>query len=400
MSAPTLARQSTPVTQTAAPATHRWKILHMIESSSAGSARYAADLLLNIDTSRFDVTFVYSPYRADARFWSDLKLIQARGIRVVEIPMARSIDPKMDLAAFAKVFRLMRRSKFDLVHLHSSKAGFLGRFAAKLARRKTVTVYCPHAIAISIHKIFGYLEKLAGHFTDAMVAVSESEQQQLAEFGLVPESRIRRVTAAIDVFGYNKPVDRGGVRQQYGIPEDAIVVATAGRLAAQKDPLSYLQAAQIIAESNPNVYFIWMGDGELGGEIRRKVIGTGLSDRILFPGYSPNIQPVLAAADIFVLSSIYESFGYVTCEAMALGKPVVGTDVAGTQELVQDGTTGLLVPPRDPAALAEALQKLISFPSLRQSMGSAGRKRAEVHFDLSRMIKETEELYLRLLRSV
>src|SRR5580658_1306806 len=128
----------------------RASVLHVLEATSAGAARYVADVLLNIDTEAFKVTFVYSPIRADERFRRDLARIRDRGIAVHEIPMVRQIDPMADAQSFLGLRQVIRDGSFDLVHGHSSKAGFLARLAARSVSRKIVTIYSPHAIAIAL----------------------------------------------------------------------------------------------------------------------------------------------------------------------------------------------------------------------------------------------------------
>ncbi len=375
----------------------RISVLHILESTSAGAARYVADVLLNLDLEAFDVSFAFSMIRADARFRKDLEKMRARGIATFEIPMTRGIDPLADGRAFFRLYRLLRKSRFDIVHCHSSKAGFLGRIAAKLAYRDTLTLYSPHAIAISVKPVYWYLEKFAAPFTDAMVGVSASECDQLAEYRLVPSSKLEYITAAIDVGGCENLNGGEDVRDRFNIPKDVVLVGTAGRLAPQKDPLTFLKVADIIRRQNIAAHFLWIGDGELREKVVAEARALGVESMITFAGYCQNLLPVVSAIDVFALTSVYESFGYVTCEAMALSKPVVGTNVAGTKELVVDGTTGFLVEPRDAEAFAEKLAILIQDAALRKSMGRAGRVRAEKEYDLARMIGEIEQFYRKLM---
>ena len=378
-------------------AAKRVTVLHVLESTSAGAARYVSDVLLNLDLDAFEVSLVFSMIRSDARFREDLERMRQRGIATFEISMTRGINPRADGRAFFQLYRLLRRTRFDIVHCHSSKAGFLGRIAAKVAHRKTVTLYSPHAIAISVNRAYWYLEKLAAPFTDAMVGVTASERDQLAEYGLVPPSKLNFITAAIDVAGCKRITGHKSLLSQFRIPNDVVVVGAAGRLAPQKDPFTFLKVVDIIRKKGLPAHFLWIGDGELREQVFSQARKMGIEDSITFTGYCQDLLPVLSSIDIFALTSIYESFGYVTCEAMALSKPVVGTNVAGTKELVVDGTTGFLVEPRDPEAFAERLALLIQDPSLRERMGRAGRTRAETEYDLSRMIGEIQDFYHKLM---
>lgn len=376
----------------------RTKVLHILEATSAGAARFVADVLLHHDTDQFDVSFAYSLIRSDQRFLSDLEKIQGRGIRTVEIPMARNIKPRADLKALGRLHRFIRRSGFDIVHSHSSKAGFLGRLASKLADRRTVTLYSPHAIAIAVNPIYKPIEKMAGFLTDGMVAVSRSERDQLESYNLIHRDRIHYVTAAVDVQAYSGFSGHHQTREKLGIPANALLVGAAGRLADQKDPFLFLRVAEIVCQCEKDVHFVWAGDGELRTKVLERTKLLGLEKRVHFPGYCADLRPILAALDIFVLTSRYESFGYVTCEAMALGKPVVATHVAGSSELVVDGRTGYLAQPGDAEGFAARLLSLAGEASLRRSFGAAGRARVEEHYDLPRMVSDIEDLYRRLRR--
>ncbi len=379
----------------------RPSVLHVLEATSAGAARYVSDVLLNINTEAFDVCFAYSMARADERFRNDLDRIRARGIALCEIPMKREIDPVADLTAFFDLRRLMKRHKFDIVHGHSSKAGFLARVAAKSVSGRTVTVYSPHAICISVKPKYRYLERFAAAFTDAILGVSQSECAELDQYRLVPRRKLHFVTAAVDVDAYNyhgqPQLENKTVREKYGLPANAVLVGTAGRLSRQKDPITFLEVAAIVLSTEPNAWFVWIGDGELREATIARARELGIEQRLILPGYLPDIKAWLSALDIFLLTSIYESFGYVTCEAMALARPVVATRVAGSSELVSSGQTGFLATKESPESLAAYVTLLIRDEQLRVKLGQAGRRKAEAVYNLQRMIADLEKLYDSLL---
>jgi glycosyltransferase involved in cell wall biosynthesis len=377
---------------------HRPKVLHILESTSAGSARYVADVLNNLSTDRFEIAFAFSMERSDQRFRDDLSKLRARGLRLYEVPMKRSISPAKDLSALRGLTRVVREFRPDVVHAHSSKAGFLGRVATKLARPGAKTLYSPHAIAISLDPKYWYLEKVAGFFTDAIVGVSLSERDQLSAYGLVPQSKLRYVTAAIDFNAFDEyESDRFSVRASLGASMDEILIGSAGRLTLQKDPETFLNAAAILVNAGLPVRFVWSGDGELREQVEAQAKRLGLERHLILTGYVPDLRPILNALDIFVLTSLYESFGYVTCEAMALGKPVVGTDVPGTRELIENGANGWLVNAQNPEALAQHLSSMIRDRALLEKFGRAGKERVKDLYNLPRMISDMERLYADLL---
>jgi glycosyltransferase involved in cell wall biosynthesis len=374
----------------------RWKVLEVVEATSAGVGRHVSDLASTIDLNRFDVSLAWSPRRADERFRDTVEQLRAKGVQTYAIPMSRGLEPITDLRALARLRSLISREQFDLVHVHSSKAGFLGRVAARLARHSALTVYSPNAIAIPLNRIYWYPEKVAGWLTDALIAVSETERQELSGYKLVPPEKLVRVTSGIPIPECHAQF-KEEIRRGLNLPAEATVIGTVGRVSFQKDPQTFLAAAETVVRINPSVYFLWIGDGEDLEAMRSEAEQRGIAGRVRFIGYRKDAQHLLQGVDIFVLTSRYESFGYVTCEAMAFGKPVVASRVTGSSELVKDGVTGFLVPASDPAAFAAALQRLVDDRDLREAYGSAGRLRVEQYFSLRRMVSETEQLYLNLL---
>lgn len=383
---------------TSAPSVDDWrpKVLQVLEATGGGTGCYLANLLLHIDTAAFDLSFAYSPVRADERFWRDLRDIENRGIRLHEIPIFRNIRPLEDLRALLSLCHLIRAYQFDIVHAHSSKAGFLARVAAKIVNPRIKTIYSPHAISMSFSPKYWFLERFAAFFTDMVLGVSLSERNELESYKLVPASKLRYATAGIDLSSYIGSFGGYEIRRRIGVPEGAILIGTAGRLTAQKDPVTFVKgAARLLARGAP-VHFAWAGDGDLRSTSQELAKELGIEKHVTFVGHCLDLRPFLDSLDIFALTSRYESFGYVTCEAMAMSKPVVATNVAGTNELVQHGETGYLIEVGDEIGLAAALHELASDLRLRRKMGAAGRARAWKEYDVRRTIWDIERIYREL----
>lgn len=374
----------------------RLKVLEVLEATALGTACYMANLLMNIDITKFDVTLAYSRIRSDERFRKELKYIERRGIRVYEVPMQRNICPAKDAVSLWTLYRLIKAEKFNIVHGHSSKAGFLARLAAKLVNPRTITIYSPHAISISLNPKYWYVEKLAGLLTNAVLGVSRTEHDELLSYQIVPESKVRYVTTGIKVASYCGSFGGEKVRQQLGLSDGTMLIGAAGRLTEQKDPSTFLKAAAKTLGRGVQARFAWVGYGELQEPSERLARELGIEDYVSFLGYCEDLRPFLDAVDIFALTSRFESFGYVTCEAMAMGKPVVATNVAGSKELVIPGVTGYLVKVADATAFSDVYLELAADPDLRRRMGDAGRARAREHYDLPRTIAGLEQLYREL----
>jgi len=186
-------------------------------------------------------------------------------------------------------------------------------------------------------------------------------------------------------------------RRAFGIPAGAPLVGAVGRLHRQKGFTDLITALAQVREHLPAVRLLLVGDGELRGDLEAHAQALGLSEVVTFAGLRTDIPEILAELDLFALPSLWEGLPNVVLEAMAAGLPVVATAVGGTPEVVVDGVSGLLVPPHDPAALAEALVFLLRDPGMRRKIGQAGRKRVGQCFSVGQMVRKTEDLYETLL---
>jgi glycosyltransferase involved in cell wall biosynthesis len=188
------------------------------------------------------------------------------------------------------------------------------------------------------------------------------------------------------------------VRQIFDVPIDVPLVGSVGRLHPQKDFATLLAAIAQVRKRIPTVRLLLVGDGELRDELESQSRSLGLSEIVTFAGSRTDVPEILAAVDVFTLSSLWEGMSNAALEAMAAGLPVVATAVGGTPEVVVDEVTGLLVPPHDPTSLAGALTTLLREPALRRRMGQAGRERVQEQFSVERMVCRTEALYTEMLR--
>ena len=226
--------------------------------------------------------------------------------------------------------------------------------------------------------------------------MSRSERDELEAYRFVPRSKLRYVTAGIDVASFNGSFGGAAFRQRIGVHDGTILIGSAGRLTAQKDPATFLKTAAALLAKGVPAHFAWAGDGELKSPAQDLARQLGIAKHVTFLGYCFDLRPFLDALDVFALTSRYESFGYVTCEAMAMAKPVVATDVSGSNELVLNNETGYLVDVANPQNIAGALADLATDPKLRRRMGEAGRARARKLYDLTRMIRDLEQVYREL----
>jgi len=214
----------------------------------------------------------------------------------------------------------------------------------------------------------------------------------------VPSEKLVVIYNSVEISEYQGGVDVARIREELEIDPAHTVVGTVSRLDEAKGIRYFLQAVPEVLIRNSEVSFLIVGAGSQRRELERLARDLDIESRVIFAGYRPDVVKMLAIMDVFVLPSLYEGFPNAVLEAMAIAKPVVATRVGGTPEAVEDGVTGLLVPPRDPKALAEAIIALLQDRERAEAMGQAGRERVERYFSAERMVQETEALYEELIR--
>jgi glycosyltransferase involved in cell wall biosynthesis len=236
------------------------------------------------------------------------------------------------------------------------------------------------------------------HALDRAVAVSSATKADWVRRARVSPARVVVIPNGIAPSSFERPSDLAAARRRLGLPTDRrTVIAAVGRLAPQKGYNFLLEAVALLSRDYPELTVALAGEGPSQQELTEQSRMLGIADRVHFLGFQPDVRPVLQAADVFALPSLWEAMPYALLEAMASALPVVGTEVAGVPEVIIPGETGFLVPPRDSQGFAAALRPLLDSPSLRERMGKAGRERVASHFSLTDMRRRTLDLYRELL---
>lgn len=381
------------------------RVLEVMEATIGGTRRHLVALATGLHQSGFAVEVAAPEVRDEA--YGDTQFVpalRASGVPVHVVPMRRAIDPLRDGHALLRLTKVMRQGRYDIVHTHSSKAGLLGRLAARLAG-VPVTVHTPHGFYFlgfppgPRRALYFSLEWLAARLCDTLIAVSDGERADALRHSVVPPGKITVICNGIDLRAFELPMDQASMRRELGIPEHAPVVGTVARFTRQKAPERFLEMAALVAARRPDAVFVWCGDGELRHEVEECARRLGLPPRLRLLGFRADVYRVMAVYDVFVLLSRFEGLAYTPMEAMALGKPVVGSDIAGIRDVVEHGVTGFLVPDGHPAQAAQHVLKLLGHPELSRRLGAAGRQRVATSFDEAEMIRQTGQLYVRLLLS-
>lgn len=250
--------------------------------------------------------------------------------------------------------------------------------------------------------VYVVLDRFGERFVDQFIVVSEALRERLIERHKIPSKKIVRIYNGVEIdsdAGYRMPDVRKKIMQEFMIPEDVMLVGTIGRLVWQKGLPYFIQAIKEIDArcKMQNVRYLIVGEGELKESLRVKVKSLKLEEKVIFTGFRQDVKEILSALDILVLPSIREGQPIILLEAMVMGKPIVATDIGGVNETVIDGVTGILVPPKDPSALAEAIVCLLKDRKKAQEMGQAGRRVVEEKFNVDLMVANTEEVYNQLL---
>jgi len=372
------------------------KILYVITAAEFGGAPlHVLQLVEYMVKKGHEVGLVAAP---EPRLMEGARKL---GARIFPNPhFVRPIRPWKDLRALWRVFRAIRQFKPDLVSAHSTKAGFAARFSCAVLR--VPVIFTAHGWAFTEGKsslaryFLALAERLSAKVTKKIICVSEHDKKLALRFRVAPEQKLTVIHNGMEPSLYLN-ADGSKVRSELGLRGDQILTTMVARFVPQKDHATLLQAISSLSEGKYK--FALVGGGERENLYRERVERQRLTNNVIFLSERRDVPQILAASDIFVLSSNWEGLPRSIIEAMMAGLPVVATRVGGVPELVADGVTGFLVPPRDPDALAEALQKLIADPELRRRMGQAGREKALKEFTLGRMLRETERVYREVLGS-
>jgi glycosyltransferase involved in cell wall biosynthesis len=386
----------------------RHKVIHIITRlDKGGAAENTLLTVLGMDKKKYDVQLVKGPtYESrmsrdeQASVIADQEKARSDGVELVTCPfLMRRINLVYDVLTLIALYLFLVKEKPAVVHTHTSKAGLLGRLAAKLARVPHI-VHTPHG-----HVFWGYfgpwktrmfivLEKLSTRITDKIIALTNREKKDYLLYKIAPAEKIAVINSGVDLRNIEDALleDRRRLKQDLGIPEDRLIVGTAGRLEPVKGPEHLVEAARYVLSARPDVFFVFAGDGELKSYLARRASELGIAGDILFLGWRKDVTRVISVYDIFVLPSLNEGMGRVLVEAMALGKPIVASDAGGIPDLVTHGINGFLVPPKNPERLAECIQILLRDKEGRAKMGAEGKARAG-KFGKDIMVESIAKLY-------
>lgn len=375
-------------------ADRRITVLYVVGSFRAGGAqRHCLALWQRLDRDRFDLRICCE--EKDGLLLDDVISV---GMPVIELGVRKLASAKA-LSAMHRLSQYIKNDRIDVVHSYLFEANILAVAAARMARTGKVI--------ISVRAMNDWMgwrhrtaNRLVNRFADSITVVSHAVKSSVIEKEGADPKKVRVIPNGVEVpeNGLPRDVARDSARSRLGLHGSGPVVGCVANFNRYKDHSTLVKAAQTAVADLPETTFVLVGDGPLRATIEEQVHTVGLDANFVFTGTIPDTSRAMSAFDLFVLPSLEEGMPNVVLEAMAAGLPVVATAVGGTPEVVVDGKTGLLVPPRSSASLAAAMLELTRDRRRAGQMGVEGRMRIASEFSLERMIDAIQDLYVSLGR--
>lgn len=373
------------------PATRKLRVLTLINTVSriGGAERLAANVAFRLDPNRFE-SIICTTRRPPGETFDDE--LRAAGVRI--IPLDRTT--RADLGAWGPLLSLLRREPVDILHAHKHHANVWGAVLGRLARVPVVIAH-EHAWSWEGQRFRRVLDReLVARGADVVLAVSRNARQRMIEEERLDPRIVRLLPNGIPT----PPAPSGqDVREELGIEPDAPLIGTVSVLRTEKALEVLIGAAARLAPVFPALRVLIAGRGQEEARLRALVADLGLEQTVLLLGPRNDVPDLLAALDIAVCCSDFEGSPLSVMEYMAAELPVVATRVGGVPELIDDGLHGLLVEPRNVESLADAVERLIRDPGLRQELGTRGHERQKREFDIDATVRRVEALYEELFRA-
>lgn len=369
------------------------RLAYFVDSMEIGGSELnAIRTLESLDRSRFDLTVFHMGVRGPL-----LERYAALALPMVRVPV-RSFKHPSALAAGIRFTGELRRRRIQILHSHDIYSNIFAVPWARLAGTPVVLASkrWQHAVPGRVHVL---ANQIASRMATGVLANSSAVARSLVENDRVPAERIQVIPNFVGAEAFLEyPADhRRHLLGDLGIPEHALLIGVVARLAPVKDHGFLLRALPPLCARYPTLHVLFIGDGPSRSALMEESSSLGLVDRVHFTGTLPNVPNPHGLLDISVLPSRTEGFPNAVVEAMAAGRPVVATAVGGTPEAVVPGRTGFLVPSGDPASLHDALVQLLESPELRRELGSAGRERARVEYQVDAVLARLTGWYAGIL---
>jgi glycosyltransferase involved in cell wall biosynthesis len=374
---------------------NRTKVLHLITLSVIGGAQDNTFGTCELhDRSRYEVHLACNP---DGQWIDRARQSVERFHPLANLQTPPS--PKKDLRTLWDLVRLLRRERFDIVHTHTAKAGFLGRLACWVCR-VPVVIHTYHAFPFhdhmsrAKHTFFRGMERFVRPMTDYFLTLSDLDRKAGSADGILKWEKSATAYTGIDFSKLDAAAPPEITRAKLGIPEGWQVVLQVGRMEPQKAPQLLVEAFAEVVRQHPQTMLLLAGDGELRGEVEAAIARHGLADNVRILGFRQDVPDLLRVADVFAFSSLWEAMGRAMVEAMLVGRAVVVPAIYGIPEVVHHGETGWLYEVGKVGQLAAGISHLLAHPEERARLGQGALLLTRRLFDLRKMVTKIEDVYL------
>jgi glycosyltransferase involved in cell wall biosynthesis len=379
------------------------RVFHVITKLELGGAQKVTLMTLErLPRDLYDLTLVTGPEGLLVDWANRIPALN----RIWLPSMIRDVSPLHDAHTLIELWRLFRRERPQVVHTHSSKAGILGRWAAKLAG-VPVIFHTAHGFGFNdfqrpiVRRLYVWLERLTTKITTKLVVVSYANAEKGEKSQVFRRGDWILCRDAISVDQFIQPGPRRNRLAEWNIPQDKIVIGMVACLKPQKSPVDFVDVAARVLRERQDVHFLMAGDGELRSDVEQRIRTLGIGGHITLLGWmrESEMPELYRNLDIVVLTSLWEGLPCVFSEAMAVELPIVATNVDGAREAIVDGENGFLHEPHDIEGMARSVLKLTADPDLRRVMGQRGRSRV-MEFDISTSVSNLEAAYAECLRTL
>lgn len=365
------------------------KILHIVQCSG-GVERYILMLLENMNSEEYEHSIICSYDYKKEKFKNLIYMFKY-------VDMCREINFKKDITAILKVRKIIKKYSPDIVYMHSSKAGAIGRLAN--LGIKNISLYNPHGWAFNMEcnnlklTIYKNIEKLMSNLCTRIVAISDFEKKSALEHKICKEKKIKVIFNGIDITEHYKNSKGFTIsKSKLGIPENSYVFGFVGRITKQKAPDIFIRFASLVKEEVENAFFIIVGDGEERKEIENLIREYNLENNILITGWVDNPMEYIKLFDQAFLLSRWEGFGLVLIEYMIAEKPIIATNVNAIPDIIKNNKNGILVEVDNYTEVFNSAMKVYKNKNFRKSIVKAAKKNAEEKFNIKRVTDDTKKL--------
>lgn len=368
--------------------TDKVTIAYLVRPAEGGIKSHLLTLLHGLDQTRFDPVVICPPGT------SLCEELEKDGFRTIPLDLVGDLSPARDIRSVFLVRRILSELKPEILHIHSAKAGLVGRIAALMLTRRPKIILTMHSFVFDERTgpkkraVVAFLERRLARVTDKIITVSKALKDQYVSQMGVASDLVEVIPNGVEFREIPKtPVDPG----KYPL------IGTVARLAPQKGIDTFIRAAAVVRKSHPSARFAIIGDGPLRESLESLVNDLGIGDCVEFLGFRTDALDVVSTFDVFVLASTWETFGLTLVEALSQGVPVVASRVGGIPEIVDGETTGLLAESGNPDDFADKICRLLDDKDLAARIGRAGNESVRSRFDACTMVVDTTALYQRLI---